>query len=39
VIKFLSKIATAMGESLPAPASNPGGGEKSAANVLFPNMK
>lgn len=39
VIKFLSKIATAMGESLPAPASTPGSGERSAAQTLFPNMK
>lgn len=39
VIKFLSKIAAAMGESLPAPAAVPPGGEKSAANIMFPNMK
>jgi hypothetical protein len=39
VIKFLTKIATAMGESLPAPATVPTGGEKTMAQKLFPNMK
>lgn len=39
VIKFLSKIATAMGESLPTPASVPPGSEKSMAQKMFPDMK
>jgi len=39
VAKFLSKIASALGESLPAPATTPAGGDKDPAKIMFPNMK
>lgn len=39
VIKFLSKVAAALGESLPTPATVPSSGERSQANIMFPNMK
>lgn len=39
VVKFLSKIAAAMGEALPAPAGVPSGGAKDLASRIFPTMK
>ena len=39
VIKFLTKIATALGESSPLPAPGPVAGDKSLAQRMFPNMK
>lgn len=39
VAKFLSKVATALGESLPAPAAVPGAGQTDPAKTMFPNMK
>lgn len=39
VIKFLGKIATALGESAPAPAAVPTGGAKTLAQRMYPDMK
>lgn len=39
VARFLTKIANALGESLPAPANVPGSGERDPAKTMFPNMK
>lgn len=39
MVKFLTNIANALGEALPAPAAAPPGGAKSLAQKLYPSMK